>query len=388
MEKLIKLYPTQHKFVTCPDRFTGFIGGIGSGKTYSGAVKALKGTEEPGSLGLIIAPTYPMLRDATLRTFMDVANGAIANMHKGEMRIEMTNGSEILCRSADNPDRLRGPNIHWAWIDEAALCHAMTWDITIGRLRGGGRAGPCWNTSTPKGRNWLYAKSEQMQLFKAKTDDNPYLDPVFVDSLRAAYTGNFAAQELDAEFVSFEGLVYDHFYRDIHMQERAADEMAYWIAGVDEGYSNPAVILAIGVDSDGRLHVAEEYYERRKLQDQVVAAASEMMSRYDFLRLVVDSSAAGLIAAMVNANLPAQPHDGRVLDGISNVQNRLPAAGDGKPSITVSAYCPNTIAEFESYCWKETASGTKDEPEKINDHAMDALRYANDSVDGGLWWIS
>jgi len=77
-----------------------------------------------------------------------------------------------------------------------------------------------------------------------------------------------------------------------------------------------------------------------------------------------------------------------VLDGISKVQNRLPAVGDGRLRLTVSAACANAIAEFESYCWKETAGGVKDEPEKVNDHAMDALRYALDTVDGGLWWIS
>ena len=113
-----------------------------------------------------------------------------------------------------------------------------------------------------------------------------------------------------------------------------------------------------------------------------------MHSRYQFQRFMVDSSAAGLIAAMQSVGLPAQGHDGRVLDGISKVQNRLPASGDGRPRLTVSASCPNAIAEFESYCWKESGGGTKDEPEKVNDHAMDALRYANDSVDGGLWWIS
>jgi phage terminase large subunit len=51
--------------------------------------------------------------------------------------------------------------------------------------------------------------------------------------------------------------------------------------------------------------------------------------------------------------------------------------GDGLPRLTVSPACVNVVNEFESYVWKK-ASGTgivKDEPEKTNDHAMDAIRY-------------
>jgi hypothetical protein len=30
---------------------------------------------------------------------------------------------------------------------------------------------------------------------------------------------------------------------------------------------------------------------------------------------------------------------------------------------------------MESYVWKDGRDGVRDEPEKVNDHAMDALRY-------------
>ena len=154
MQTEIELYSEQFDFVTSDARFTAFIGGIGSGKTLGGCVKAI-GHCQPSALGLIVAPTYGMLRDATWRTFQSVAGGAIAEFLRGEMRVVMVNGSEILFRSADDPERLRGPNLSWAFIDEAALCHKMAWPITIGRLRKDGKAGPCWLTTTPKGRNWV-----------------------------------------------------------------------------------------------------------------------------------------------------------------------------------------------------------------------------------------
>ena len=61
----------QVAFWGSPERFRAFVGGIGSGKTYAGTVEILR--QPAGSTGMVVAPTYPMLRDATLRTFADLA---------------------------------------------------------------------------------------------------------------------------------------------------------------------------------------------------------------------------------------------------------------------------------------------------------------------------
>lgn len=372
MERTIELYPTQYDFVTCQDRLTGFIAGIGAGKTFAGVVKALVAHGQTHGLGLVVAPTYPMLRDATLRTFLEVAHDVVVDFHKGEMRAELRGGGEVLFRSADNPDRLRGPNLHWAWIDEAALCPKMTWEIVIGRLRAGGKAGPCWVTTTPRGRNWLYERAQEMKIFRATVWDNPFLAPEFVQSVEQAYTGKFARQELYGEFVSFEGLVYDEFDRSIHVMERSAKEFQRFIMGIDEGYTNPAVILVIGLDSDDRAHVMQEFYQRRVLQDAFVEEAARLAKQYGVEACYVDPSAASLIAALRRAGVPARAAENAVMDGIQRVKARLVVQGDGRPRLTVAPSCVNTISEFEMYVWKED----HDEPVKQNDHAMDALRYA------------
>ena len=381
MKRQIELYGTQHDFVASAARFTGFIGGIGSGKSYAGAVKALLCSKEPGSLGLVVAPSYPMLRDATLRTFKSVAEGTIAEMHAGEMRITLRNGSEVLFRSADQPDRLRGPNIHWAWIDEASLCGAETWDVVIGRLRADGKAGPCWITTTPKGKNWVYRRQGQMTVFRATTAGNPYLSREFVESLHAVYEGKFALQELQGEFVGFDGLVYDEFDRGRNVRAMQPGSWVRVIAGVDEGYTNPAVILVVGQDSDGRLHVMHEFYRRRTLQSDVVMESRRLMAEYRVSEFVTDPSAAGLIADMRRAGIPATPAHNAVMDGIQAVKARLAAAGDGSPRLTIDPACANTIGELEGYAWRGGKGGLRDEPEKANDHAMDALRYVVARVD-------
>lgn len=375
MRKRIELYASQHDFVLCRDRFAGFVGGIGSGKSYAGAVKGLLEAGSTKCLGVVTAPTYPMLRDATLRTYLDLAGDAIVDFHRSEMLATLANGSEVLFRSADNPDRLRGPNISWWHGDEASLYGADVWPVMIGRLREGGKAGRAWITFTPKGRNWIYHRLSEFTLFRARTRDNPYLDDEFIRSLEASYTGGFARQELEGEFVSFEGLVYEDFDRTRHVQDRPGPFKRY-VAGLDEGYTNPAVILVVGLDHDDRAHVAEEFYRRRVLQGEVVAEAKRLQAAYGIEMFFADPSAAGLIADLRANHVRVVEATNDVLPGIQRVKAVLAVQGDSRPRLTVQPSCVNVIAEFESYIWKEGRHGVKDEPEKANDHALDALRYA------------
>src|SRR5579863_572445 len=104
------LNPIQWQFVSCEARFSFYVGGVGAGKTYAGAVRSIaRAFDYPGSLGLIGAPTYAMLRDATQRTFFELLPKLYIQIYnKAEGHLTLHNGSEILFRSLDEPDRVRG----------------------------------------------------------------------------------------------------------------------------------------------------------------------------------------------------------------------------------------------------------------------------------------
>ena len=63
---------------------------------------------------------------------------------------------------------------------------------------------------------------------------------------------------------------------------------------LDEGFTNPAVVLAVGEDADGRLHVFEEYYEAKVVQPVVVEEAGKLWRGYGAGEAVVDDSAAAM----------------------------------------------------------------------------------------------
>src|SRR6202035_3690014 len=64
--------PSQKRFHESTTRFKGFSGPIGSGKSQALCQEAIKlSYQNAGRTGLIGAPTYPMLRDATVAALLE-----------------------------------------------------------------------------------------------------------------------------------------------------------------------------------------------------------------------------------------------------------------------------------------------------------------------------
>ena len=204
-------FEQQADFVDDESPYPAAVCGIGGGKTEGGAIKTFMFCmEHPGAVGMVTAPTFRMLEDATLRTLFKVIPSNLYAYHKGEMRLAFKNGSEVLLRSTDDPERLRGPNLAFVWMDEAARSPSEAFKILQGRIRLPGFPHQLWVTTTPKGFNWVFQefaaeKREGYSIHTWPTFANPYLDDDFAKRLRNDYPGNFGLQELEAQFVITEG---------------------------------------------------------------------------------------------------------------------------------------------------------------------------------------
>lgn len=250
----------QREFWQSPARYRAFVGGVGSGKSRAGALEALR---QPPGVGMVLAPTYPMLRDATLRSVADLAQrgNIVRSWHRTEMRMELINGLTILFRSADDPDRLRGPNLSWFWLDEAAMMDYDVWLIMLGRLRvAPGRA---WITTTPRGRNWVWqtwqTASADYALIRSSSQDNPYLPPDFVATLEASYTTQWAAQEIGGEFVEPEGSMFRRaWFRVVDGAPPGLRWVRYWdLAASTKTTGDYTASAAVAMTDDGTLYVRD-----------------------------------------------------------------------------------------------------------------------------------
>jgi hypothetical protein len=119
-ELRVKLYPTQDDFVADDRRYTAFIGGRNSGKTYSGSIKALLLATQ-GGLGCIAAPSFPMLEHGAKRQFMDRLDEAGIPYTKARDGVTIPAwNSEVLFVTLESESRVRGPNFSWGWAEESA----------------------------------------------------------------------------------------------------------------------------------------------------------------------------------------------------------------------------------------------------------------------------
>lgn len=434
-----KLRPKQKLFVENQHRWSFYVGGLGAGKTYAGAVRSIYyALQYPGSFGLIGAPTYPMLRDTTQRTFFELLPPQlVAGYNKNEAKLYLTNGTEILFRSMDQPDRCRGLNLMWFWMDEAPFCGYYAWKVLKARA---GRQDPKkfppfgWATGTPKGKDGYYEDFEHKPqkehfLVRASTFENSVnLPEGYVDSL--GYDGTFALQEIEGQFTAFEGLVYQfasetgnpdsnmmppgmifklpsgRYLRDGKRDWETIDEedipddakvvtVAKMIGGVDWGYNNPAAIVVLAVDSDERIYMLSEWYRRKaSLQHVFIPAIVEQARKFEIEYLYCDpAEPENILDLRHEMDLQEQPTvvkagDNAIAAGIQTVIRYVALRGDGARGFQVHATrCPNTVKEFGSYQYpQQNAEGTykaeelkrnpAEIPEDKNNHALGAIRYA------------
>ena len=397
LQRDIALNAQQYEFVFSPERFSFYVGGVGAGKTYSGALRAvIRSQEHPGSLGLICAPTYALLRDASLRTFFELLpESLIKRYDKTHKHLFLRNGSEILFRSSDEPDRLRSVNLAWFWLDEAPQCGYYAWQVLKGRLRQRGFEPSGWATGTPNGRDGYFRDFEQAplphhQLLRAATRENLHnLPPGYIEDL--GYTGAFAEQEIEGQFVAYAGLVYRFDGAADGNLRAAPPETAFGrvVGGIDWGYHNPVAAVVFGLDGDGRAWQRDEYYQARiGLDDVVIPALLDLTRRYGVAVWHCGPDEPEHIekldAALAREGLAcrADRANNAVVPGIQTVTRLLARRADGTHGLYVDPQCACTIAEYGAYQYEpaeraaRTGRDPAERPIKRNDHALDATRYA------------
>lgn len=421
-------------------RYIAMVTGVGGGKTISGAVRIfIESQEQPGGLFLVGAPTYPMLRDTTRRTFFECfdrdadtigQHPMVAKWSKTEnflvLRTPATRPgvhgtySEIVFRSGDKPGRIRGLNLTGFWWDEIGELagdvgdgDGGVWDISLGRLRkkrlGGGQFDHFGiGTGTPKGRNWVWHYWVQdakrgYYLIQYSSRRNIHLPGGFIEDLEERYTDEFADQEIEGRFVAFEGQVYRQFQRSQHIfaaERLSGRRFKRVVAGVDWGYANPGIILVLGVDYDSRIWVLHEERARRVPvvavrehgeQDDWVSRAKRLRDEFNIDLFACDPSEPDNIDSFQAAGLRAVGANNSVMLGVGLVAGRLKRSVDGLPRLmfhpqTAEEKDPEARRKQKPACLVEEieslayAPGT-DRPKKENDHGADALRYAVVEID-------
>ena len=179
---------------------------------------------------------------------------------------------------------------------------------------------------------------------------------------------------------SGEGLVYV-FDEKFHVREPPSlDSFREFIVGMDHGFSDPGVMLLIGIQGKGEdatAWILDEWYER----EQPNAVWDERARAWSFAKFWPDTSRPDRIADIRSLGIECGECSKNKLGNIGRVANMLHIRemddGERYSRLFVSPRCKEVIREFGVYKRKKLSDGTFDEqPEDKDDHAMDALAYA------------
>jgi hypothetical protein len=252
----------QESFVNSPSRYVAYIGGVGAGKTFAGIARGLKFSFQPpppgalyGPRGVVAAVTHPVLADVVLPEFFRMVDGTdiLANYVKSEKKAYLTNGAEILFRSLDRPNWMRGLDLSWFFIDEGRHLTRSSWDVLVGRLRQGGYHHSGWVCSTPNGYDWMWELFHEdspkrlptCEWHNAPTYENKaHLPASYLEDLQISYTGKLYEQEVEGRFVGLmSGSVFPHFDTDRHLTDVPYDPTLPLYSFWDYGIGDMGVIL-------------------------------------------------------------------------------------------------------------------------------------------------
>ncbi|MEU6635717.1 PBSX family phage terminase large subunit [Streptomyces rochei] len=288
--------------------------------------------------------------------------------------------------------KLRGMTCCLIMVDEATLIPETFWNMALSRLSvPGAKLLATTNPDSPS--HWLRANFIEndridMRLFEFTLDDNPALDPAYVEAIRAEYVGIWYRRFILGEWCAAEGAVFDMFDRARHVADILPPITRWLSLGIDYGTSNPTHAVLVGFGNDGCLYAAAEWrYDGRKSQRQITdVEASERLrewlstvsppgTRERGVRpdmIVVDPSAASFHAQLRQDGLSPRPAHNKVLSGI-----RILMALFAADKLRIHSSCKELLKEIDGYVWdpKATDKG-EDAPLKQNDHGVDALRYA------------
>lgn len=379
-------------------------GAVSSGKTIASLIAFLLAVATAPDHGLIVIVG---------RTLQTIERNVLDPLQSGHLfgllarHVHHTTGSNtatILGRTvhlvgasdARAEGRIRGATIALAYVDEATLVPQAFWMMLLSRLRVPNAK--LMATTNPDGPgHWLKrdfidrADEIGMRYWHFTLDDNPSLEPSYVERLKAQYVGLWYRRFIEGAWCLAEGAVFDSFDEQRHVVDHMPAIERWLTVGVDYGTVNPFAALAIGIGGpvgDRRLYVASEYrHDSRTARRQLTDAEYSLQLR-QWLdttprpgengrgiwpeRLYIDPSAASFMTQLWRDKFPGvTAADNSVLDGIRTVSSLF---AYGRLLIHRSAV--GLLTELPGYSWDDKAAERgEDKPLKINDHSVDALRY-------------
>ena len=395
--------PSQKSFHELTARFKGFSGPIGSGKSQALCQEAIRLSYlNPRRMGLLGAPTYQMLRDATQATLFEIldSNRIPYEHNKAENTLRMKDtGSRIVFRPVDEFERLRGTNLAWFGLDELTYTPEAAWLRLEGRLRDPKAQRLCgFAVWTPKGYDWVFRKfvegpSKGYGVVVAQPYENRFLlarVPDFYDRLQESYDERFFRQEVLGAYLSLSGsTVYSSFARAENLKDLGRDQRRPLLWALDFNVDPMSSLVVQMVD--GKVLVLDEIVVRN---GTTMDASEEFLKRYPdhWAGVHIYGDASGNQRQTTGATDYEmireyfQAHSGMTLQyrvpranpsvrERINLTNAKLRSATGDVGLLVDPKCKELIKDLEQVTYKADSNTIDKDRDRMRTHLSDALGY-------------
>jgi phage terminase large subunit len=298
----------------------------------------------------------------------------------------------------DRASRIMSTEYDMIFAFEARELTEDDWESLLTRLRNGimpyQQAIADTNPDAPT--HWLNQRAlrGQMTRLLSRHDDNPNVTDEYrqrLDQLTGVrrdrlYKGIWSGQE---------GAVYDMWDPAVHMIDPYEIPCEYRrIRSIDFGYTNPFVCQWWAIDPDDRMILYRELYMSHGLVEDHAQTIAKHSEGESYEATITDHDAEGR-ATLERYGIQTTLAQKSLRNGIQSVTRRLKKARGGKPRLMLMHHVllqtdprlleqqkpTSTSQEFPGYVWHR-GTDVSETPVMVNDHGMDAMRYAVVYLDG------
>ncbi len=345
-------------------------GGSRSSKTYSLCqLIMVYCLQNPQKVVSIIRKTFPALRATAMRDFLEVLKEAgiydKTSHNMSEHIYTFPNGSIVEFFSVDDEQKIRGRKRHVAWCNEAN--ELFLDDFTQLNMRTEQKLIFDYNPSDST--SWLYElPKDESILIKSTYRDNPFLPDSIkrqIEDLKRTDEALYQIYALGEHAIS-KANIYSNWTFLPHRPAR----FTQFIYGCDFGYNHPTALMRIyWHEKDIFIEpvIYESYLTTSNLIDRMASLDVEKETE-----IIADYARPEIIAEMNNAGYNVLNANKVVKKGIDNIKTFGVFALADK----------NLEKEYQNYKWKKIGDTITDEPVKLFDDAMDAVRYATTYIKG------
>ena len=369
-------------------RFNVYYGGAGSGKSHFVSQKIILKILQYKRKLLVVRKVGNTLKDSVWAMFLKLLYqmpAVIKTINKSEYTIELINGSVILFKGFDDPEKIKSiEGITDIVVEEASELTEDDFDQLNLRLRADCGMLQIHLMFNPVSKaNWVYKRffengtPEDTVIIHTTYKDNPYLPQEYIDSLLRLERTNpayFKIYVLGA-FATLDKLVFPVKTVRIVSEEETKD-LLFWI-GMDFGYTNDPTAITWGYVDQAKkiLYITGEYNKRGMTNDVIATTITDLGFAKE--RIIADAAEPKSIAELKKLGLNRVVGAVKGPDSVKNGIDRLQ-----RYDIIIDERCTNTIEEFDNYTWtKDKKTGEYiNQPVDSFNHHIDSIRYGTQNV--------